>query len=117
MKQIFILEREELNELKRGEPLKIVFGDQIITLQADVPRRPSGHELRASGNGRRGTGRGVTITARVADYLETKGPASAKEISEFLGVSPASVSSPLIRGRGTRYKRTGKGSNTVWRAL
>jgi hypothetical protein len=118
MKQIFILEREELNELKRGEALKIVFGDQIITLQADVPRRPSGLELRApSRNGRRGPSKGVTITARVAEYLETKGPASALEIAKALGVSPSSVSSPLIRGRGSLYKRTGKSRNAVWRAL
>lgn len=114
MKQIFILEREELNDLKRGEALKIVFGDQIITLQADVPRRPSGHELRASSNGRRGPNGTVSITARVADYLETKGPASVSEISNALGVPRASVSSPLLRGKGSIYKRSGKGKNTVW---
>lgn len=115
MKQIFILEREEMNELKRGEALKIVFGDQIITLQADVPRRPSGHELRAPArNGRMGPNGTVSITAKVADYLETKGPASVSEISNALGVPRASVSSPLLRGKGSIYKRSGKGKNTVW---
>lgn len=117
MKQIFILEKEELNELKRGESLKILFGDQTITLQADVVRRPSGHELRAPMNGRRGPSKGDTITARVAQYLKTGGPASAGEIAKALGVSPASVSSPLIRGKGTIYKKSGKSRNAIWRRL
>lgn len=120
MKQIFILEREEMNELKRGEALKIVFGDQTITLQADVPRRPSGLELsgreRAT-NSRRGPNGATTITSRVFDYLGTKGAASVIEIAEALGVERTSVSSPLLRGKGKIYKRTGKGQNTVWRTL
>lgn len=115
MKQIFILEREEMNELKRGEALKIVFGDQIITLQADVPRRPSGMELRGRGIGRsRTNGRGTTITARVLEYLETKGPASVEEISKAIGGTGPSVRSPLIRGRKKLYKKTGKGMSAVW---
>ena len=118
MKQIFILEREEMNELKRGEALKIVFGDQIITLQADVPRRPSGLELRGrASNGRRGPDGTVSITARVLDYLETHGPASVQEVANALGVKSGSVSSPLIRGKGKFYKKTGKGQNAVWRTL
>ena len=32
MKQIFILEKHELDELRNGEPLKILLGDQTITL-------------------------------------------------------------------------------------
>ncbi len=112
---IFFLERGEMNELKRGEALKIVFGDQIITLQADVPRRPSGLELRAPArNGRRGPNGSVSITSEVLDYLETKGPAGVGEIAKFLGAKRSAVASPLLRGKGKLYKRTGKGMNAVW---
>lgn len=116
MKQIFILEREEMNELKRGEALKIVFGDQIITLQADVPRRHSALESRGRGTYvRQGPNGTVSITARVLEYLTSNGPASVAEIAKDLDVKSGSVSSPLIRGKGKFYKKTGKGVSAVWR--
>lgn len=115
MKQIFILEKEELADLRRGEPLKIVLGDQTITLQADVVKKIPAQ----NGNGKirfhAAPGGGVTTTARVLEFLETHGPASVSEISKALGVSGVSVRSPLIRGLNSIYKKSGRRGNQVWR--
>ncbi len=110
MKQIFILEREEMDELKRGEPLKIILGDQTITLQADVIKKAVANKqdrrTRAPGE--------KTITDQVFDYLEKHGGASAVEISRGMQVSRVAVASALNRFQGVKVKRSGQGMNVVW---
>jgi len=110
MRQIFILEKEELDDLRRGEPLKIMFGDQTITLQADVIRRP----FASKGNGVQSLPvGGKTITDSIPDYIRTHGPASVREISEGMGVPRTAVSSAVTR-LTTTLKRTGHGLTAVW---
>ncbi len=110
MRQIFILEKEELEDLKRGEPLKIMFGDQTITLQADVViRKP----LVSKGNGVQSLAFSEkSITDRIPDYIRTHGPGSVREIADGMGVGRAAVASGVSRLPNLR--RTGRGLTTVW---
>ncbi len=112
MKQIFILEREEIADLRRGAPLKIVLGDQTITLQAEVSgglRNVHKENVTTIANGK-------TITQRVFDHLREHGGATAAEIARALGpgINRLSVQSALVRYRGTKFKRSGRRPNLVW---
>ena len=124
MRQIFVLNRDELTALKNGEPLTMILGDQQITLQGEAP-------LRRQGNGRNNppdgsTGRlgiyrrgsdvgGRTITDRVQEYLEAGNIGGVSAISEALDASRMAVASALTRNRGVLYKKRGKGLKAIWR--
>ena len=118
MKQIFILERDELAALRNGEPLRLVLGDQQITIQADVVRRTPHIVADGEQNGRRkwGTKNGqTTTTERVMEYLAKHGPATCAEIAQELGAGRAGVASALGRFKGIRVRRVGTGRRAVWR--
>ncbi len=117
MRQIFILERDELSALKSGEPLQIILGGQTITLQADVVRKQpvaqpiSDKRTRAYKleNGKR------TITEKVIDLVREDGPITCAEVSERLGVGRAAVASALARFAGISVRRTGRNKKARWR--
>jgi hypothetical protein len=120
MRQIFILEKDELTALRQGEPLVILLGKESITLQADVVRKQAASNGAATdkrtkaykeANGNRGT-----ITDRVVEYVQDHGPATCKEIAANLGVGRASVASALNRFKGVKLRRTGKFAKALWRA-
>jgi CRP-like cAMP-binding protein len=123
MKQIFILEKEELTALRNGEPLMIQLGDQKITLQADVVRKqlkPAPILFRKDMDRRtrayKMANGGKTISDRVIDFVQSSGPMSAVEIAKHLGASRSAVSSALGRFQGIAVRRTGKNRRAVWRA-
>jgi biotin operon repressor len=118
MKQIFILERDELAALKNGEPLRLVLGDQQITIQADVVRRMPRIAAGGEQNGRRKwtmKNGGLSTTERVLECLQKEGPASCVEIAAKLDASRSAVASALGRFKGIRVRRVGKGRQAKWR--
>jgi len=121
MKQIFILEKEELAALRSGEPLMIRLGDQTITLQADVVRknnRVPENEVRWDKRTRayKKQNGAKSISDRVIDFVQSSGPMSAVEIANHLGESRSAVASALGRFQGIAVRRTGKNRRAVWRA-
>lgn len=118
MRQIFILERDELSALRSGEPLQIILGGQTITLQADVVRKQIHAEAIVDKRTRayRMHDGKKTITEQVIDLVRSDGPMTCAEVSQNLGVGRAAVASALARFAGISVRRTGKGRRAVWRA-
>lgn len=107
MRQIFILERDEMMALRQGQPLVILLGKESITLQADVKKR-------AYTNGPKRNG---SVTEQVLEFLKQYGHTSAIEITKQLGVKRASVTSALQRMLNDQVKRRGKGRRATWTAI
>ena len=123
MRQIFILEKDEMTALRGGEPLTIMLGGQTIVLQADVVKRVQQH---SNDNGavtdrrtiawKRANNKRQTISDRVVEFVKEQGPVTAIEIVNGVHASRSAVASSLARNKGVTVKRTGRGRRAVWRA-
>ena len=118
MKQILILERDELLSLRMGEPLRIMVGGQEITLQADVAVRrasPSKPNVKPKSDDAANWG---TMTEQVVPYLQQHGPTRAVEIANALNARRTSIISALTRllVEG-KVKRKGHMTKAKWRAV
>ena len=97
MKQIYILEKQDLADLRAGNPMTIALpGGASIELQVEGPHRAPKEDGRitvtqtythpSNGNGRRkrkkhrrARGGGKTNVQRVVDFFERHGPAKAAQ--------------------------------------
>ena len=125
MRQILILEKEDRERLKQGETISVMFGGQECGLASDeTPKRtkakaPDTMEV-ISDNGKRPWNRKsgeTTITEQTFRYLKAHGPLSSRDVAVGLGAAKSAVQSALLRARGLRVARKGKGFKTLWRAI
>lgn len=121
MRQIFILEKDEMTALRGGEPLTIVLGGQTILLQADVVKRAQPSNNGAVTDRRTKAWKDInrkptTISERVVEYVRDQGPVTAIEMVNALHASRSAVASALARSKGISLRRTGRGRRAVWRA-
>jgi len=137
MKQICLLERQDLADLKAGNPITIALpGGGSFQLQAEGPHRAPKEDGRITvtqtythpednDNGRRkytrrrkkhrrARGGGKTNVQRVVDFLERHGPAKAVDISDALGTGRSTVGSALTANRLGQFTKVGGVDSHLW---
>jgi len=133
MKQICLLERQDLADLKAGNPITIALpGGGSFELQAEGARGDNKITItqtythpEGNGNGRRGKytrrkkhrrarGGGKTNVQRVVDFFERHGPAKAAQVADALGVGVSTVGSALTANRRNEFMRVGGVDSHLW---
>jgi len=118
MKQIYILEKSDLADLRAGHSMIIALpGGAAIQLQVEGPHKIERDNHEEDGVDRRtiqyrkAPGGGATNSERIVDYLSKNGPAKMIKIATDLGVTRSTVSSALSANRRGLFKKHNKGRN------
>jgi len=124
MKQILLLEKQDLADLRAGNPMTIALpGGTSIELQVEGPHRivrpmeeafQGDNHRRRKRKYRRSRGGGKTHGQRIVDFFAKHGPARAVEVANALGIQRSTVGSTLTANRQDLFIRVGGVDSHQW---
>ena len=116
MKQVFLLDRQDLADLRSGKEFTINLGNSVVILQAEHPTLTRAQDTQHQSPQRAWADKG-SVTAAVADLL-AKEPLglSVTQIAEAVGAHHSTVYHCLKAGKNAPlFQHSLEGSKQIWR--